>query len=247
MGFAMMESSSAYRAGSVRQVSHRLSSETPQPVPLVFVVDPDSAIHESLTPLMGCRGCRLKTFSSAEDFIARPRESVPSCLLLDVALPGLGGLELQKRVAGEHPDIPIIFLSARGDIPTIVAAMKAGAVEFLAKPCGMEVLLDAIGSALERSQEIRAAASQVKIFEDLYYSLSSREREVMGLVVSGLMNKQVGYQLGISEITVKAHRGQVMRKMKAGSLAELVSIAARIGLSGESARLSAGPSSRPRR
>ena len=164
--------------------------------------------------------------------MACPLELVPSCLLLEVFLPGLSGLELQKRVAHEHRDIPIIFLCAKGDTPTTVQAMKAGAVEFLIKPFSAEVLMSAIGSALERSQEARKAVSEVTMLEGFYYSLSSREREVMGLVVSGLMNKQVGYELGISEITVKAHRGRVMRKMRAGSLAELVSIAARLGIPG---------------
>jgi FixJ family two-component response regulator len=198
--------------------------------PIVFVVDDDISIRESLELLISSEGWKPETFGSAHEFLARPRVFVPTCLVLDVSLPGLNGLDLQKRVAIERIDTPIIFITGHGDVPMTVQAMKAGAVEFLTKPFGDEVLLSAIRQALERSRAALAHAAEMLGLRGCYASLSPREREVMALVVSGLLNKQVGGELGISEITVKAHRGQVMQKMKADSLADLVRMAARLGL-----------------
>jgi FixJ family two-component response regulator len=197
--------------------------------PTVFVVDDDISVRESLQLLIDAAGWRPETFASARDFLSHPRESGPSCLVLDVTLPDLNGLDVQKRVAAERIDMPIIFITGYGDVPMTVQAMKAGAVEFLIKPFGEDVLLRAIRSALDRSYAALGREAKLQGLRDDYGSLSRREREVMGLVVSGLKNKQVGGELGISEITVKAHRGQVMRKMKARSLADLVNMAARLG------------------
>jgi FixJ family two-component response regulator len=196
--------------------------------PLVFVVDDDISVRESLELLIRSEGWEPETFASAQEFLARPRALVPSCLVLDVSLPGLNGLELQKRVAVERPDMPIIFITGYGDVPMTVQAMKAGAVEFLTKPFSADVLLSAIRNAIERSQTALGHEAEIQALRDRYESLSRREREVMALVASGLSNKQVGGELGISEITVKAHRGQVMQKMKADSFAELVKMAARL-------------------
>ncbi len=201
-----------------------------QATPIVFVVDDDVSVRESLELLIGSEGWQPETFASAQEFLTRPRSLVPSCLVLDIALPGLNGLDLQKRVGVERTDMPIIFITGYGDVPMTVQAMKAGAVEFLTKPFGDDVLLTAIRHAIERSRTTLAHEAEVKALRDLHSSLSRREREVMALVVSGLLNKQVGGELGISEITVKAHRGQVMRKMKADSLADLVTMAARLQL-----------------
>ena len=198
--------------------------------PIVFVVDDDISIRESLELLIRSEGWKPETFASAQEFLDRPRVFVPTCLVLDVSLPGLNGLDLQKRVAIERIDMPIIFITGHGDVPMTVQAMKAGAVEFLTKPFGDEVLLSAIRHALERSRTALAHEAEMLGLRECYASLSPREREVMALVVSGLLNKQVGGELGISEITVKAHRGQVMQKMKADSLADLVRMAARLGL-----------------
>jgi FixJ family two-component response regulator len=198
--------------------------------PIVFVVDDDISVRESLELLIRPEGWEPETFASAQEFLVRPRALVPSCLVLDVSLPGLDGLELQKRVAVERTDMPIIFITGYGDVPMTVQAMKAGAVEFLTKPFGDEVLLSAIRHALERSHTALYQEAEMQVFRDRYASLTRRERQVMALVVSGLLNKQVGGELGISEITVKAHRGQVMQKMKAESFADLVKMAARLGL-----------------
>jgi len=198
--------------------------------PIVFVVDDDVSVRESLESLIRFAGWEPETFASAQEFLTRPRTLVPSCLVLDIALPGLNGLDLQKRVAVERTDMPIIFITGYGDVPMTVQAMKAGAVEFLTKPFGDDVLLTAIRHAIERSRTTLAHEAEIKALRDRHSSLSRREREVMALVVSGLLNKQVGGELGISEITVKAHRGQVMRKMKADSLADLVTMAARLQL-----------------
>jgi FixJ family two-component response regulator len=196
---------------------------------IVFVVDDDISVRESLDQLIKTVGWRAETFASAQDFLSRSRPTVPCCLVLDVTLPGLNGLELQKQLA-DRADMPIIFITGHGDVPMSVQAMKAGAVEFLTKPIKDDLLLEAIRGAIERSRVALRTDSEMRVLQGSYASLTPREREVMALVVSGLLNKQVGGELGISEITVKAHRGQVMRKMKADSLPDLVTMAARLGL-----------------
>jgi FixJ family two-component response regulator len=196
---------------------------------IVFVVDDDISVRESLELLIRSAGWRAETFDSGQAFLSRPRGSVPSCLLLDVTLPGLNGLELQQQLA-ERTDMPIIFITGHGDIPMTVRAMKAGAAEFLTKPLKDDVLVNAIRGALERSRAALRLDSELKILRTCYDSLTPREREVMARVTAGMLNKQVGSDLGISEITVKAHRGQVMRKMKAESLPDLVTMSARLGL-----------------
>ena len=180
--------------------------------------------------LIESAGWQPETFASAQEFLSRPRAAVPSCLVLDVALPDLNGLDLQKRIAADRPDLPIIFITGCSDVPISVQAMKAGAIDFLTKPFGDDVLLSAIRQALERSRRALEREAQIKALRENYAALTPREREVMVLVVSGLLNKQVGGELGISEITVKAHRGQVMRKMKADSLPALVNMVGRLGL-----------------
>jgi FixJ family two-component response regulator len=201
----------------------------PDVASIVFVVDDDVSVRESLEMLISTEGWQPLTFASAQDFLSCPRAAVPSCLVLDVTLPGLNGLELQQQLA-DRTDMPIIFITGHGDVPMSVQAMKAGAVEFLTKPFRDDVLLNAIGSAIERSRAALRLNSEIGALKNRYASLTPREREVMALVVSGLLNKQVGGELGISEITVKAHRGQVMRKMKADSLPDLVTMAARLRL-----------------
>ena len=198
--------------------------------PVVFVVDDDVSVREWLELLIRCQGWQPETFESAQEFLSRSRVLVPSCLVLDVTLPGLNGLDLQKRVAVDRTDMPIIFITGYGDVPMTVQAMKAGAVEFLTKPFGDDALLSAIRQALERSRTALDHEAEIRALRDRHASLSRREREVMALVVSGLLNKQVGGELGISEITVKAHRGQMMQKMKAKSLVDLVNMAARLRL-----------------
>jgi FixJ family two-component response regulator len=209
------------------------SSPKSHATPIVFVVDDDISVRESLELLIRSEGWQPETFESAQEFLAHPRALVPSCLVLDFSLPGLNGLELQKRVAVERTDMPIIFITGFGDVPMTVQAMKAGAAEFLTKPFGDDVLLSAIRHALDRSQSALGHEAEMQVLRDCYASLTPREREVMALVASGLLNKQVGGELGISEITVKAHRGQVMQKMKADSFADLVKKAARLGLAPE--------------
>lgn len=198
--------------------------------PVVFIVDDDVSVRESLELLIADAGWRPEAFASARAFLARPRPLEPSCLVLDVSLPDLSGLELQKRLAADRPDMPIIVITGHGDIPMTVRAMKAGAVEFLTKPFMPDALLSAVEDALARSRASRDEAALQELLRARHEALSRREKEVMALVVRGQMNKQVGAGLGISEITVKAHRGRVMRKMRARSLPELVFIAARLGL-----------------
>jgi FixJ family two-component response regulator len=198
--------------------------------PIVFVVDDDAAVRGALELLIESAGWRLETFASAQQFLARPREFAPSCLVLDVTLPDLNGLELQKRVAADRADMPIIFITGYGNVPMTVQAMKAGAMEFLTKPLRDDQLLTAIGEALRRSHTALAHETEMQALRDCYASLSPRESEVMTLVVSGLLNKHIGGKLGISEITVKAHRGKMMRKMQADSVADLVKMATRLCL-----------------
>lgn len=195
--------------------------------PIVFVVDDDFWVRESLETLIQDEGWQPETFASAQEFLDRPRPCAPSCLVLDISLPGLNGLELQKRVAA-RTDMPIIFITGHGDIPMSVGAMKAGAVEFLTKPFNDEILLTAIRQALERSHVVLAQEAEMQELRDRYASLTHRERDVMALVASGLLNKQVAGELGITESTVKAHRGQVMQKMKANSVADLVKMTAKL-------------------
>ena len=198
--------------------------------PIVYVVDDDFSMRESLESLVRCAGWQPETFESAEEFLDRPRDFVPSCLVLDITLPDLNGLDLQKLIAVDRMDMPIIFITGDGDVPMSVQAMKAGAVEFLTKPFGEEVLLSAIRHAIERSEAALSREAELSVLRGRYASLTPREQEVMEWVVSGLLNKQVGGELGISEITVKAHRGKVMHKMRADSLPDLVKMAARLGL-----------------
>jgi FixJ family two-component response regulator len=197
---------------------------TPHDTAVVFVVDDDVSVRESLELLILSAGWEAETFASAEEFLERARSDRPSCLVLDVTLPNLNGLELQKRIV-DRAEMPIIFITGYGDVPSTVQAMKAGAVEFLTKPFGNDVLRNAIGQALRRSRAALAREADLRSHRACYSSLTPRERETMALVVSGLLNKQIALELGISEITVKAHRGQVMRKMQVQSLAELVRVA----------------------
>jgi FixJ family two-component response regulator len=197
---------------------------------MVFVVDDDVSVRESLELLIRSAGWQPETFNSAQEFLARPRTSLPNCLILDVNLPDLSGLDLQTLVSVERTDTPIIFVTGYGDVPMTVRAMKAGAVEFLTKPFSDDALLAAVAQALDRSRNMLALQSLIHTLRERYESLSRREQEVMSLVVKGLLNKQIAFQLGISEVTVKAHRGQVMRKMEARSVPDLVNMAARLCL-----------------
>jgi FixJ family two-component response regulator len=201
-----------------------------QQKPIVFVVDDDISVRESLELLIKFAGWQPEMFASAGEFLARPRTSTPSCMVLDVSLPDLDGLELQKLIASERTDMPIIFITGHGDVPMTVRAMKAGAVEFLTKPFDDELLLSAIRHAIKRSASVLNDRAEITALRTSYESLTPREQEVLRLVVAGMLNKQIGLKLGISEITVKAHRGKMMQKMKAESLADLVKTAVRLGL-----------------
>ena len=207
-----------------------MDSQKPEATPIVFVVDDDISVRESLELLIRFAGWQPETFASAEEFLARPRPLGPSCLVLDVSLPDLNGLDLQKLIAPDRSEMPIIFITGHGDVPMTVQAMKAGAVEFLTKPFDDDVLLTAIRHAIERSSAALGDKGEIQALRGRYASLTPREQEVMRLVVSGMLNKQVGLTLGISVITVKAHRGKMMQKMKADSVADLVKMAVRLGL-----------------
>ena len=215
---------------SAHALGHELGAPMSPATAIVFIVDDDISVRESMELLIRCEGWQPETFASAQKFLGRPRALVPSCLVLDVSLPDLNGLDLQNRIAAERIDMPIIFITGHGDVPMTVQAMKAGAVEFLTKPFNDEVLLSAVRQALEHSRLVLGHEAEMQALQDCYASLTSRERQVMALVVTGLLNKQVGGELGISEITVKAHRGKVMHKMKADSLPDLVKMSARLGL-----------------
>ncbi len=206
-----------------------MTSATTMTKSMVFIVDDDVSVRESLESLITEAGWRPKPFDSAGAFLAHQREAVPSCVVLDVGLPDLNGLELQQRIAS-GPVLPVIIITGRGDIPMTVKAMKAGAVEFLTKPFSSKALLDAIQAALERSSDSLALEQDLRGLHNRYDTLSARERQVMALVVRGHLNKQVAFELSLSEITVKVHRGRLMRKLGAESLAELVTMAARLGV-----------------
>jgi FixJ family two-component response regulator len=230
MGFTLTGSRLENSTNS--SADHRFGyTETSRLTSVVYLVDSNRTLRESLERLIRYEGWHPKSFTSGEEFLTNPLDVVPGCLLIDVSLPGLSGLELQRRTAVEHPHIPTIFLSAQGDIPTVVEAMKAGAVEFLTKPFRDTELLSAVREALKRSRLVLAKEAQKQALQRSYASLSPRERQVMTLVSAGLPNKLVGGELGISEITVKAHRGQVMQKMQADSFADLIKMAAKLGLS----------------
>jgi len=221
---------------AARFTVHKSRSIAAHAVPIVYVVDDDLSVRESLNVLIRCAGWQPHTFASAHEFLSHPQLPAPSCLVLDISLPDLNGLDLQRRLGTDREDMPIIFITGYGDVPTTVQAMKGGAVEFLTKPFDQEVLLNAIRQAVERSRVALRQQADLRALQDRYASLTPRERDVMSLVVRGRLNKQVGGDLGMAEITVKAHRGQVMRKMNAASFADLVNMAARLGLAAPTKR-----------
>ncbi|MCS6818169.1 MAG: response regulator transcription factor [Blastocatellia bacterium] len=209
----------------------------PEPDAIVFVVDDDESVRESLESLIRSAGLKVQTFASAQQFLASPRADVPSCLVLDVQLPGLSGLDFQQQLAASGLEIPIVFITGHGDIPMSVRAMKAGAVDFLPKPFSDQALLNAIEQALERDRVARQQRAERMELRRRYETLTPREREVMAKVVAGRLNKQIAVELGISEITVKVHRAQVMKKMRATSLAELVRMSEKLGIARTQAEL----------
>jgi FixJ family two-component response regulator len=218
----------AARAATISSDCAVANGCVPDEVPVVFVVDDDISIRESLELLIRSAGWLPETSASAQEFLSRPRLSVANCLILDINLPDLNGLDVQRLVCAERAEMPIIFVTGYGDVPISVEAMKAGAIEFLTKPINEDALLTAIEQALDRSRAMLALSSEVRRLRDRYHSLSHRERQVMARVISGLMNKQIAFELGISEVTVKAHRGQMMRKMMARSLPALVNMSAKL-------------------
>jgi FixJ family two-component response regulator len=229
----MSSSVTGFPAASPRNGTHLVGRDldfcsAPNFAPIVFVIDEDISLRESLEVLAHCEGWQVETFASPYEFLARPRVSVPSCLILALSPLHSNGLEVQKHIVRERVEMPIIIVSSYEDTPIAVQFMKAGALDFLVKPCGHGALLAAIRQSLERSRVALDRESQLRNLHNCYASLTPRERQVMALVVSGLLNKQVGGELGISEFTVKAHRGQVMQKMKANSLADLVRFAAEL-------------------
>ena len=201
--------------------------------PIVYVVDDDPSIRPAMESLIRSVGLRVQSFASAPEFLRHPRADAPACLVLDVRMPGLSGLDLQRELTASGAEIPIIFLTGHGDVPMSVEAMKRGAMEFLTKPFRDQQLLDAIQQALDRDAAQRAGRAELAYLQTLYESLTPREHEVMKLVVLGMLNKQIASELGTSEITVKVHRGRVMEKMKASSLADLVRIAIRLGITAQ--------------
>jgi FixJ family two-component response regulator len=217
------------RTNVAQAFSHRLGLPTiPNFTPIIFVVDEDTSVRASLELFIRSEGWQPETFASVQEFLDHPRPRVPNCLILAISHRGINGTEVQQRMGGERAEMPIIVISSDADIPTTVQAMKAGAVDFLVKPCRHEILLAAIRQSLERSRVALDREIQLHDLRNRYESLTPRERQVMALVVSGLLNKQVGGELGITEFTVKTHRGQVMQKMKTNSLADLVRMAARL-------------------